>query len=53
MRGLDQRLLPHTSKIVDDSALKTVNTEAINHDPAITFIQTGFSSRPPLHRRVG
>ena len=36
-------LLPHTSKIVDDICiLKTVNTEAINHDPAITFIQTGF-----------
>src|SRR5207247_5037700 len=29
--------------IVDDICLvKTVNTEAINHDPAITFIQTGF-----------
>jgi len=36
-------LLPHTAKIVDDIAiLKTVNTDAINHDPAITFIQTGF-----------
>ena len=36
-------LLPHTAKIVDDVCIiKTVNTEAINHDPAITFIQTGF-----------
>ncbi|MBC8001140.1 MAG: DUF1501 domain-containing protein, partial [Opitutaceae bacterium] len=36
-------LLPHTSTIIDDiCVLKTVNTEAINHDPAITFIQTGF-----------
>jgi hypothetical protein len=36
-------LLPNTAKIVDDICiLKTVNTEAINHDPAITFIQTGF-----------
>ena len=36
-------LLPHTAKIMDDIALvKTVNTDAINHDPAITFIQTGF-----------
>ncbi len=36
-------LLPHISEIVDDIAIvKTVNTEAINHDPAITFIQTGF-----------
>jgi hypothetical protein len=35
-------LLPHTSGIVDDLAvIKTVNTEAINHDPAITYIQTG------------
>ncbi|MBC8164259.1 MAG: DUF1501 domain-containing protein [Bryobacteraceae bacterium] len=35
-------LLPHTAKIVDDLAIiRTVNTDAINHDPAITFIQTG------------
>lgn len=35
-------LLPHTAKIVDDiTIVKTVHTEAINHDPAITFIQTG------------
>src|SRR6266853_752173 len=35
-------LLPHTAGIVDDIAIvKTTNTEAINHDPAITFIQTG------------
>src|SRR6266566_2169208 len=35
-------LLPHHMKIVDDIAIiKTANTEAINHDPAITFIQTG------------
>src|SRR3569623_2126087 len=35
-------LLPHTGSIVDDIAIvKSVNTEAINHDPAITFIQTG------------
>lgn len=36
-------LLPHIGSIVDDLCIiKTVNTEAINHDPAITFIQTGF-----------
>ena len=36
-------LLPHITSIVDDICIvKTVNTEAINHDPAITFIQTGF-----------
>jgi len=35
-------LLPHTAKIVDRIALvKSMNTEAINHDPAITYIQTG------------
>jgi uncharacterized protein (DUF1501 family) len=36
-------LLPNIAKIVDDiCVIKTVNTEAINHDPAITYIQTGF-----------
>src|SRR2546428_12605593 len=36
-------LVPHMAGIVDDICIvKTVNTEAINHDPAITFIQTGF-----------
>jgi hypothetical protein len=36
-------LIPKIAEIVDDIAvIKTVNTEAINHDPAITFIQTGF-----------
>jgi uncharacterized protein (DUF1501 family) len=35
-------LLPHTAGIVDDIALvKTVNTNAINHDPACTFLFTG------------
>ena len=35
-------LLPYTSNIVDDIAIvKSVNTEAINHDPAITYINTG------------
>ncbi len=44
-------LLPHTAKIVDDIAIvKALNTEAINHDPAITFIQTGSQQpgRPSL-----
>jgi hypothetical protein len=36
-------LLPNIASIVDDLCIiKTVNTEAINHDPAITYIQTGF-----------
>lgn len=35
-------LLPHTAKVVDDICLiKSMYTEAINHDPAITFFQTG------------
>ncbi|MEO8353210.1 MAG: DUF1501 domain-containing protein, partial [Chthoniobacteraceae bacterium] len=35
-------LLPHHGKIVDDfTLLRSMHTEAINHDPAITFIQTG------------
>ncbi|MBN8627351.1 MAG: DUF1501 domain-containing protein [Planctomycetes bacterium] len=35
-------LLPHTAKHVDDIALiKTVFTNAINHDPACTFVMSG------------
>jgi len=35
-------LLPHTAKVVDDLCfIKSLHTEAINHDPAITFLQTG------------
>ena len=35
-------LLPHTAKMVDDIAIvKSLHTEAINHDPAITYICTG------------
>lgn len=35
-------LLPHTAGMVDDLAIiKTMHTEAINHDPAITYICTG------------
>ena len=44
-------LLPHTAKIVDDlSFIRTMHTEAINHDPAITFFQTGFqlAGRPSI-----
>lgn len=44
-------LMPHTAKIVDElTIIKTVNTDAINHDPAITFIQTGSQQpgRPSL-----
>ncbi len=39
-------LLPWTQRIADDiCVVNSMNTEAINHDPAITFIQTG-SQRP-------
>ncbi len=44
-------LLPHTAKIADQICLlRGMNTEAINHDPAITFIQTGsqLPGRPCL-----
>jgi len=44
-------LLPHFSEVVDDVCLiRTAVTEAINHDPAITFMQTGFpqAGRPSM-----
>ena len=44
-------LLPHTSRVIDDICLiRSMHTEAINHDPAITFIQTGSQQpgRPSL-----
>ena len=35
-------LIPNMAKMADDlSIIRTMNTEAINHEPAITFIQTG------------
>jgi hypothetical protein len=35
-------LLPHHHQIADElTFIKTMNTEAINHDPAVTFFQTG------------
>lgn len=35
-------LLPHTASIVDEMTIvRTMNTEAINHDPAMTYINTG------------
>jgi uncharacterized protein (DUF1501 family) len=35
-------LLPHTARVADDLCfIRSVNSEAINHDPAITFLQTG------------
>jgi hypothetical protein len=41
-RWINTDLLPHTARIVDDITLiKTVHTNAINHDPACTFVMTG------------
>lgn len=44
-------LLPYTAGIADKLCfIRTMNTEAINHDPAITFFQTGaqLASRPSM-----
>ncbi len=44
-------LLPHTSKMVDDIAfIRSMHTEAINHEPAISYMQTGnqVTGRPCL-----
>ncbi|MBX2873687.1 MAG: DUF1501 domain-containing protein [Saprospiraceae bacterium] len=44
-------LLPYQSKIVDELCfIHSMHTEAINHDPAATFMQTGsqFPGRPSI-----
>ena len=44
-------LLPHTARVADQICIvRSVFTEAINHDPAITFLQTGsqLSGRPSM-----
>jgi hypothetical protein len=44
-------LLPHTAQWVDELCLvHSIHTEAINHDPAITFFQTGsqIAGRPSI-----
>ncbi len=49
--ALVSELLPHTAGVVDDLCfIKSMHTEAINHDPAITYIQTGsqIPGRPSL-----
>ena len=39
---VNTELLPHTAEIVDEiSLIKSVHTNAINHDPACTFVMTG------------
>jgi hypothetical protein len=45
-------LLPHTAKVVDDLCIvRSMHTEAINHDPAVTFFQTG--SQQPGRPSIG
>src|SRR6478672_5735294 len=42
-------LLPNTAKMVDDMCfIRSMHTEAINHEPAITYMQTGnqITGRP-------
>ena len=44
-------LLPHTAKMVDEMCfIRSMHTDAINHEPAITYMQTGnqISGRPCL-----
>ncbi len=44
-------MLPHTAQVVDDLCIiKSIHSEAINHDPAITFFQTGnqLPGRPSI-----
>lgn len=45
-------LLPYTSKVVDEICIiKSMYTDAINHDPAVTFFQTG--SQQPGRPAIG
>jgi len=44
-------LMPHTARVVDDLCIiRSIHSEAINHDPAITFFQTGnqLPGRPSI-----
>jgi len=50
-RAWVSELMPHTARIVDDLCfIRSMNTEHINHDPAITFFQTGHQlpGRPSM-----
>jgi len=50
-RAWVSELMPHTAAVVDELCfVKSMFTEAINHDPAITFIQTGsqIAGRPSI-----
>ncbi len=48
---LNSQVLPHLGTVADAIAVvRSMHTEAINHDPAITFFQTGFqiAGRPSI-----
>lgn len=50
-RAQISEVLPYTAKVVDDLCIiKSMYTEAINHDPALTFFQTGaqVGNRPSM-----
>jgi len=50
-RAWVSELMPYTAKVVDDLCfIKSMHTEAINHDPALTFFQTGaqVGNRPSM-----
>ncbi|AWW29533.1 sulfatase [Echinicola strongylocentroti] len=50
-RAWVSELMPHTAEVVDDLCfIKSMQTEQINHDPAITFFQTGHQlpGRPSI-----
>ncbi len=44
-------LFPHTAKVIDELCIvRSMHTDAINHDPAVTFLQTGsqIAGRPSM-----
>ncbi len=48
---MNAETLPYLGKVADDIAVvRSMHTDAINHDPAITFFQTGFqlAGRPSI-----
>jgi hypothetical protein len=48
---MGQRLMPYTSKVVDELCfIKSMYTEQINHDPATTFFKpaTNYPAGPAL-----
>ena len=55
-RAWISELLPHTARVADDLCfVKSMHTEAINHDPGVTFFQTGNQQpgRPSMGSWMG